>query len=131
MKKELRNWLDKSPKPIDLKTLGNIELRVVQSLDPAACGFESIGQETFLAFLTSHKELHKYLGNSIIVDSLKVQDDENTAVSSKQIEEFVLQCGQGKNKVCRDTFFLEKEPIGRTIIFGTHAANMMGNKYQK
>ncbi len=99
MKEKLRGWLEKCSKPVDLTSLSNVERGVAQSLDVEAIGFESIRQETFLGFLIRNIEFHKYLGSSIMVKSSTLNKTNEGNVLRNNVEDFILQCGQGKDKV--------------------------------
>eukprot|EP00794_Sanderia_malayensis_P009471 gene9471-10459_t len=112
VKKSLHNWLGQCRKPMDLAMLSSLEEKVAQSFDVEASGFQSIRPETFLAFLCTHKEFHKYLGTSILVDSSLLNKDNDESNLRKNLEEFAFQCGRRKEK--RDILVSMKKQFPRT-----------------
>ena len=94
---ELRQWLENSSKPMNLSLLSRVEQKVAQHFN-ATC-FDDLGHGPFLRCLQDHSDLQNVIGDLIIVDESKAEDDSNTRLLQKEVRDFAVQCGNGKSKV--------------------------------
>ena len=94
---ELRQWLDKSPKPMNLSHLSRVEQKVAQHFHSTS--FDDLGHGPFLRCLQDHSDLQNKIGDLIIVDESKAEDDSDTRLLQKEVRWFAVQCGSGKAMV--------------------------------
>lgn len=89
-------WFTHSKKPLDLKTLGNIEQKIAQKFN--AESFSDLGVGPFLLFI-DQKSLYPLLGSSIITNTAEENDLDQLMSMKDDIVSFIKQCGDDKNEV--------------------------------